>query len=279
MSESFGPWSLEALIAVGGLGELWRASRAAQLVALKRLHTHLARNDDVRAQFTLEQQLTTELPRHPNVVHADEAGSVDGRPYIALDLAPGEDLRRMLAPPVVDPAAARGTPRVDRAVDPPIEPPITVLPRARVRAIAIAACEAAAHLHDHGYVHGDISPGNLVVSTADHVTLVDLGIARRIGGAGVVRGTHAYMAPEQVRGEPWTAATDVFALGVVLWELVAGTRLFHRGPPWLTMAAVVEAAAPALDDPALDAIVQAALVKDPAARIASAAELAARLRA
>jgi serine/threonine-protein kinase len=198
------------------------------------------------------------------VVHALEAGSTDGRPYIALALAPGEDLRRWLSAPL------RGTAP---------SAPSVVLPRVRVLAIATAACEAAAHLHHQGIVHGDINPGNLVVSASDQVTLIDLGIAREIGTAGVVRGTHAYMAPEQVRGEAWTPATDVFALGVVLWELVAGARLFHRGPPWLSMAAVVEAPAPALGDPALDAIAQAALVKDPSARIATAVELAARLGA
>ena len=87
------------------------------------------------------------------------------------------------------------------------------------------------------------------------------------------------MAPEQVRGEPWTPATDVFALGVVLWELVAGARLFHRGPPWLSQAAVIEAPAPPLADPLVDAIAQAALDKDPARRTATAGDLAERLRA
>jgi serine/threonine protein kinase len=253
MSERFGSWELEKLVAVGGLGEIWRASRGEEVAALKRLHTHLARNAEARAQFKLEQKLATELPRHPNVIHADDAGSVGDRPYVALDLARGEDLRRTVA---------AGEP---------------MLP-ARVRAIVAAASDGTSHLHRHGYVHGDLCPGNLMVNRADHVTVIDLGIARPIGGAGVVRGTHAYMAPEQVRGEAWTAATDVFALGVVLWELAAGARLFHRGPPWLTMAAVVEADAPALPDPALDAIARAALAKDPADRIATAAALAARLR-
>jgi serine/threonine protein kinase len=267
MNEQLGTWRLEAVIAVGGLGEIWRAVRGNDVVALKRLHTHLAGNDEVRAQFTIEQRLTTQLPRHANLVHAVEASAVDDRPYIALALAPGDDLRRLLAP--APPAAARAT---DAAA-----PPVS-LPRSRSLAIMLAAAEAAAHLHRHGFVHGDINPSNLVVST-DLVTLVDLGVAREIGTAGVVRGTAAYMAPEQVRGERWTRATDVFALGVVLWELVAGARLFHRGPPWLSMSAVVEAAAPALGDPALDAIAQAALIKDPAQRIASADELATRLRA
>jgi len=257
------------VIAVGGLGEVWRALRGDDVVALKRLHSHLVRNDEARAQFTVEQHLTTQLPRHPNVVHAVEASEIANRPYIALALAPGEDLRTLLGPPI---------PGGSRELASSVPPDSIVLPRARVLAIVIAACEAAAHLHAHGYVHGDINPGNLIVATNDHVTLIDLGIARQAGTAGVVRGTHAYMAPEQVRGEPWTYATDVFALGVVLWELVAGARLFHRGPPWLSMAAVIEAPVPALPDPALDTIAQAALVKDPARRIASATELAARLR-
>ncbi len=262
--ELFGPWQLEALIAVGGLGEIWRARRPGTThVALKRLHTHLARNDDGLAQFTLEQRLATTLPRHPNVVHATEAGDVDGRPYVVMELAPGEDLRRLLVPPVTraDPAPAKVT-----------------LPRARTLAIIEGTCRAVAHLHANGWVHGDINPSNLIVDDSDHVTLIDLGIARAIGEAGSVRGTHAYMAPEQVRGEPWTEATDVFAIGIVLWELVTGLRLFHRGPTWLSMAAVVEAPAPPLAEPALDAVVQAALHKDPAQRLRTPAELMTRLR-
>jgi serine/threonine-protein kinase len=270
MPEPFGTWQLDTVIAVGGLGEIWRARRGDEVVALKRLHSHLVRNDHVRALFAVEQRLTTQLPRHPNVVHAVEASTIAGRPYIALELAPGEDLRRKLAP--------SSRPARDGHDAVRVASPRVVLPRARVLAIVGAACDAAAHLHHHGFAHGDINPGNLVVSTSDHVTLIDLGIARELGHAGAVRGTHAYMAPEQVRAEPWTTATDVFALGVVLWELVSGARLFHRGPPWLSVAAVVEAAVPALDDPALDAIAQAALDKDPGRRIASASELGDRLR-
>jgi serine/threonine-protein kinase len=270
MTEQFGRWRLESLIAVGGLGEIWLGFDGDDAVAVKRLHTHLARIDEAQAQFAVEQRLTTQLPRHPNVVHAVDAGAVAGRPYIALALAPGSDLRRLLGPPIATSA---------REVGRGGSPAGVALPRRRVLTIAIAACEAAAHLHDHGFVHGDINPGNLIVDDDDHVTLIDLGIARAIGAAGAVRGTHAYMAPEQVRGEPWTPATDVFSIGVVLWELAAGARLFHRGPPWLSMAAVVEAPVPALGDPRLDAIAQAALAKDPARRIASAAELAAALRA
>lgn len=253
VSELFGSWQLEALIAVGGLGEVWRATKGDKTAALKRLHTHLARNDEAREMFAQEQLLAMSLPKHPNVVRGIEPGLVDGRPYLALELAPGEDLRHVMPP-------AKGPPIAQR----------------RALSIIRATCDAAQHLHTYGWVHGDICPANLIANE-DRLTLVDLGVAKKLGQAGSVRGTHAYMAPEQVRGEAWTAATDVFAIGVVLWELVAGKRLFHRGPPWLTMAAVVEEAVPALPDPVLDNIVQAALIKDPAKRIPTARELATRL--
>jgi serine/threonine-protein kinase len=274
MSGSFGSWHLDALLAVGGLGEVWRARRDGTTAALKRLHTHLARNPEATRQFAVEQQLATTLPRHPNVVHGLEAGDVEGRPYVALELVAGEDVRRMVAPP---PAGSRSpAPAGDTAAAQ------VVLPRARAVQLVAAACDGVAHLHAAGFVHGDVCPGNLMVTAEpdrDRVVVIDLGVARAIGEAGAVRGTHAYMAPEQVRGEAWTRATDVFALGVVLWELVAGARLFHRGPPWLTMAAVVEQDAPPLPDAALDAIARRALAKDPSERMQSATELAAALRA
>lgn len=266
VGEQFGPWYLESLIAVGGLGEVWRArspeSRFGGVTAaVKRLHTHLARNDEAREQFAVEQQLAMGLPRHPGVTRGIEPGIVEGRPYLAFELAPGEDLRRIVTPPASKTNSA---------------PDAVTLPRARALSIVRAACDAVGHLHAHGWVHGDVCPGNLIVD-GERVTLIDLGIARRIGAGGPVRGTHAYMAPEQVHGEAWTAATDVFALGVVLWELVSGKRLFHRGPPWLSMAAVVEDTPPPLPDPAIDEVARAALEKDPARRIATATELAARL--
>ena len=260
---AFGSWRLDELIAVGGTAEVWRATRDGTAAALKRMHSHLVRNDEARGLFATESLLVRVLPPHPNVVHAIEAGDSDGQPYLALAIAPGETLRQLVAP-----AATRDDPVPRRGV----------MPRPQALAIVRTACDAAAHLHREGWVHGDINPGNLVVDQ-DRAVLIDLGVARKSGAGGTVRGTHAYMAPEQVRGEAWTPATDVFALGVVLWELAAGARLFHRGPPWLSMAAVVEAAAPALPDRALDAIAQAALAKDPAARIASADELRDRLAA
>ena len=302
MADRWGEFWLEQLIAVGGLGEVWRATKDSASGALKRMHTHLARNDEALAIFAQEQRLVMELPRHANVVRGIEVGSVplamtstgpsgassgpsgastnDAWPYAFLELAPGADLRRIVAPP----------PTRDR----PTTGAVTIT-RDRAIWIVAAACDAVAHLHANGWVHGDVNPSNLIVSpavpgsdppattlkgmTAPHsVKLVDLGIARRIGESGPTRGTHAYMAPEQVRAQPWTQATDVFALGILVWELTASSRLFHRGPTWISMAAGVEADVPALPDTELDAICRAALVKDPARRLSSAAELADRLR-
>lgn len=268
MGEDCGPWRLLELIAVGGVGEVWRAvGPGGATAAVKRLHSHLARNDEARAMFAVEQRLATTLPRHDHLLRGLDAGAHLERPYVAFEIVPGADLRRTLDP-AVGPGGGPGAAPVR-------------LPLERALAVVAAACDAASHLHAHGWVHGDINPGNLVGefgADGGPVVLCDLGVARALGSAGPVRGTHAYMAPEQVRGEAWTPATDVFALGVVLHELVSGARLFHRGPPWLSMAAVMEHEPPALRDPGLDAIARAALDKDPARRTATAAALAQRVR-
>jgi serine/threonine protein kinase len=265
VAERFAGWLLDGLIAVGGTAEVWHATGERGAAALKRLHTHLVRNDEARALFASEVQVASTLPPHPGVVRAIDAGAVDDRPWLALELARGATLRELVAP-----AATREHEA----------PPGTRLPPGDAVAIVAAAAEAAAHMHREGWVHGDINPANLVVESVDdtrRVVLIDLGVARKTGTGGAVRGTHAYMAPEQVRGQAWTPATDVFALGVVLWELIAETRLFHRGPAWLSMAAVVEHPVGALADARLDAIARAALDKDPMTRLGSAAELAVRL--
>src|SRR5688572_33326562 len=131
MSGSFGSWQLDALIAVGGLGEVWRARRGDTTAAVKRLHTHLARNEEGTRQFAVEQKLATTLPRHRNVVHGLEAGDVEGRPYVAPELIEGEDLRRIVSPP-----ATKTTPT-------PVQ---VVIPPARVIQLLATACDGVAHL-------------------------------------------------------------------------------------------------------------------------------------
>jgi eukaryotic-like serine/threonine-protein kinase len=301
MEERCGTWRLEQLIAVGGIGEVWRASgfpgsrrrldedratgggngheRATagaggpQVAAIKRLHTHLLRHDVVGAMFETEQRILCELPRHPGLVHGLDRSEAPGPaaasgdvPWVAMRLVEGTDLRRFLDGGAAERGVAAGA--------------LLVLPPAAALVLLAKVCDAVAHLHEHGWVHGDVVPANLLVDALlTSVMLCDFGVARRSGGGGPVQGTHAYMAPEQARGEAWTPATDVFALGVILWELLAGKRLFHRGPPWLAMQAVLEEAPPPLADPSLDAIARDALAKDPAKRIPDARALLRRLEA
>lgn len=258
MDERCGRWILGRLIATGALAEV-RAARAAdddddghpEPVVIKRLHSHAARDPALAALFASERALTTSLPRHPAVVEAvaQGDGACDDRPYLVTRRVDGPDLRARLS---------QGP-----------------LPRPAWLAIVAAIVGGVAHLHAHGWVHGDLNPSNILLG--DHgAVLCDLGVARAVGLGGPVRGTAAYMAPEQVKGEVWTGAVDVFALGVVLWELAAGARLFARPASFLSMAAIVETEAPRLADPALAALVAAALDRSPSAR-PSAVEVAAAL--
>lgn len=246
--ERAGAWILGETVAAGELSVLRLGRAGDAVVVIKRLHAHAARDAAVRALFHAEARLTCALPPHPRVVRGRGHDLDDDRPYLVLDHLDGVDLRDALG---------------------------VAHPTATVAATVATAATAVAHLHACGWVHGDVVPGNLVVGHAGPV-LCDLGVARPIDAGGPVRGTAAYMAPEQVRGQPWTAAVDVFALGVIAWELATGTRLFLRGASYLSMAAVVESTPPALADPTLAPIVAAALAPDPAARPTSS-ELAAAL--
>ncbi len=266
MEERFGPWRLGRRIAVGDLADVSEAVRDdddGPTLALKRLHAHSARDPEVRALFARECQHTLALPPHPGLIRGVDAGAVGDRPWLAVPLGPGDDLRRRL-----DGGAA--------------------LAPAVAAAVIAALLDALAHLHAHDCVHGDVNPANLLLAdvalagpaaASGTVVLCDLGVSRPPGEPGPVRGTHAYMAPEQVRGEPWTAATDVFAAGVILWELLAGRRLFKRDAHWLTLAAVVEEPAPPLGDDALDPVLARALAKAATARFTSAGAFADALRA
>jgi len=221
---------------------------------IKQLHPHALHQPGIPELFASECEIACGLSSHANVVRGLEHGVVDGRPYLAMAYVEGEDLRSLR----------------DRGV------PLAHMAAGFIRQVALA-CH---HIHQHGWVHGDVNPANVIVDGTGSASLCDFGVARRAAMAGPMRGTHAYMAPEQIRGEAWAAATDVFALGVMLWELIAGTRLFYRGASYLTMAAVIEGEVPTLPGrPALDEVVRAAVAKDPATRIPTASELIGRLDA
>jgi eukaryotic-like serine/threonine-protein kinase len=176
-----------------------------RLVAIKLLDEQLASAGDFRARFTREGRLAAGLS-HPNIVTVFDAGEAEGRPYIVMEYVDGATLEKRL--------------RDQGALDPD-----------EVRTIAQEVAAGLEHAHSHGLVHRDLKPGNLIQRTDGTVKIADFGIARGSHGtelteAGTILGTAAYLAPEQAEGGRVTPLTDLYALGVVLHELVTGER------PW-----------------------------------------------
>ena len=265
--ERFGSYALEQTINVGSVGEVFLSrwldrdqGGDAQFV-VKRLHRELARRP-AHVELFVEEGKMAQRFAHPNLVHAFDAGSVErGRGdrgerdhYIAMDLVRGPNLGQL---------AARGP-----------------VPARAVRRVARDLCAALGHMHAAGVVHCDLSPTNILIGP-ERTQLTDFGVANPIGQPQPqVRGTIAYMSPEQARGEPIDGRSDVFSIGVVTWELLARRPLFMRSAPYLTLAAVVEAPLPELDDggdPSLAAVLRRALDRDLERRWPSCEQMAAAL--
>lgn len=271
-----GGYQIERRLGRGGMAEVFLGRevggpRAGSPVAVKRLLLAVARDPAQAALFAREAALARRLA-HPGIVQVLASGAEDGRAYLVTEHVDGCDLARLLAA-----CNARG-----------IRLPVDfACYAARCVAEALAAAHAArgddgAPL---GIVHCDVSPSNVFVSRAGEVKLGDFGVARLAGdGAGrAAYGKVRYLAPELLRGEPVTPAVDVFGLGAVLFELLAGAPAF----PGADAAAVTRdllsgprrppsALRPEVP-PAVDAVVAAALAADPAARPPGAAAIAAEL--
>jgi serine/threonine-protein kinase len=255
--QHFGRYRLLSQIGAGGLGEVFMAETPDEHIpdpiVVKRLIEAMARHDEVIAQFEREAAIGKDVA-HQHLVRIYDSGTVDGRHYMAMEYC-------------------AGGPLVDRLEATPPSPEQSL-------AIVAAVCDGLHALHEAGFVHCDVCPANILLGeSATDVKLSDYGVATDLGTKqSQMRGTHAYMSPEQVKGHEICQRTDVFAAGVVAWELLARQRLFYRGPSFLTFAAVVEDEVPTLDDPAIDTVVRRALSKDRKQRYASVAELAAALR-
>ena len=279
--ESFGRYRLVAPLASGGMAEIWRAEADGPAgvrteVALKLVRGATGASPEFARMLVEEARLVARL-HHANLVQVLELVEVDGRFGLVMELVRGRDLGRV----------------VERCRELGIRPGL-----ARAVLIGVEVAKALAYAHrlvvdgrPAGLVHRDVSPHNILVSYEGEVKLADFGIARvasrlELTDPGTVKGKLAYMAPEQARGEPVDARADVFALGVVLWELCAGRRLFARETEAATLAAVLDAAPVGPPSawneavpPALDAVILAALARDPARRTASAEALRAALAA
>ena len=257
-----GRYELEELVGTGGMSSVYRANdrQLERPVALKLLHERLGADDEHVTRFRHEAESVARLS-HPNIVPVMDRGVDDGRQYIVFEYVDGESLRQLLD--------REGPLRVRRALE-----------------IAIAVADGLAFAHDHGIVHRDVKPQNVLISRDGEIKVTDFGIARSADSGltqtGTVLGTSNYLSPEQAGGQQVTAAADVYSLGVVLYELLAGDVPFPGGNQVVVALRHATEAPPPLPrgvPPRLAAAVTRALAKDPARRFASMADFAAELRA
>jgi hypothetical protein len=256
------------LIDVGGMGRVYRAEQRmlGRTVAVKIIHPHLLGDETVEARFITEARAASQL-NHPNSVSVFDFGKSDGRFYLVMEYLRGRDLAVV--------ARDEGPFEVSRIVN--------------VMSQVLAALEEAHHL---GIVHRDLKPENIVLqslrSGGDFVKVIDFGLARvreeaharRITNPGMVCGTPQYMAPEQARGDVVDARTDLYACGVLLYELLTGALPFEAPSPNEVVAMQLNDAPPDPRDlaperdfsPAVVDLLMRALAKMPTERFQSAAE-------
>src|SRR5678809_770607 len=257
-----GPYQILSPLGAGGMGEVYRArdDRLKRDVAIKILHASVAADEDRLRRFEQEAQAAGAL-NHPNITAVYDLGSHEGSPYIVTELLEGETLRATLAG--------------------------GALPIRKTMDYALQTARALSVAHEKGIVHRDLKPENLFVTSSGHIKILDFGLARVSEPAaaagsetnlptfspatepGVVLGTLGYMSPEQVRGKPADARSDIFSFGAILYEMLAGRRAFHGDSAADTMSAILREDPPDLSvtnqsvPPGLERIVRHCLEKNP----------------
>jgi serine/threonine-protein kinase len=264
-------YRVDRLIGEGGFGQVWRATRTATgtIVAIKILHLELVRSNDALTRFDRELTAIERLD-HRHVVRAFDRGTLpDGRPYLVLEYIDGPSLR--------DAIHERGS-----------------LPPADMLAILEPLCEALATAHELGLVHRDVKASNVILghdTQGPRPVLLDFGLVKLLDSEGPgltssrsMLGTPAAMAPEQMKGQPVTARTDVYALGLLAFHMLTGAPAFGGTPGVVQSYLQVHGPRPRPSakvdiDPVIDEPILKALAPDPANRYASARELLEALRA
>ena len=283
--QAFGRYRLLERLGEGGMAEVFRAKSFGvegfeKIVAIKRILPRLARYRDFVSMFVREAKVLVRLS-HANVVQVFDLGRVEGRGneppayFMAMEYIAGLDLATMLA----------------RCQQTGLRPPAGL-----ATYVAAEVAKGLDHAHRRrgeggqpmGLVHRDVSPQNILLSWEGEVKVTDFGIAKARDSFDVnsddsrvqlLRGKYSYMSPEQCRGKDVGQDTDLYALGVVLYELLAGHNPFRAKLPLETMQRVCQAKAPPLDqvvpgiDPALAAVVQRAMAPRPAERFGDAAQM------
>ncbi|MFF8427968.1 serine/threonine-protein kinase [Streptomyces sp. NPDC016566] len=263
---------VQSEIGRGGMAVVYRARdlRLDRTVALKLLAPELARNDTFRQRFTHESRVAAAID-HPHIVPVFEAGETDGVLYIAMRYVPGSDLRHLLD--------ERGPLPFEAAV--------------RIAGQVASALDAA---HEHGLVHRDVKPGNILVARGtdsehpEHVYLTDFGLTKKslsltgFTSVGQFVGTLDYVAPEQISGRPVDGRCDVYGLACVVYETLAGHPPFVREDDMaLLWAHQYDEPPPPSDSrpdlvPGVDAVFARALAKSPDARYDTCLDFVAALR-
>ena len=273
--ETFGRYELLRKIAIGGMGAVYLARQKGpvgfqKLLVVKRLLPHLSEDDEFIEMFLDEGRIAAHL-NHPNIAQIYDLGDVDGQYFIAMEYVHGE---------AVGPLGLRAQQR---------KLAIPLALKCRIIADAAAGLDAAHNARSPSgrklaLIHRDVSPQNVLVGYNGGVKLIDFGVAKASGKfsqtvVGTIKGKHAYMSPEQARGEPLDHRSDIFGLGTVFYELLTHQRLFKRDTEIATLKAVVgtKIVPPSelsADIPKeLDAIVLKALARKRDERFASAGEV------
>ena len=270
-----GKFELLATIGTGGMASVLLARQRGpagfeKVVVLKVIHAHMAQ-DPIAINMLLDEARVAAQIEHQNVVHTYELGEAQGTYYIAMEYLAGESFAQVLK------RASRSAPTLDPYL------------ASRIVADAAEGLHAAHELKDLAgnpieVVHRDVSPGNIVVLYKGGVKVVDFGIAKAHGRVtstqdGELKGKYGYMAPEQIRNEPMDRRSDVFSLGVVLWEALALRRLFQADSVGATLMQILSTSRtpPSEHRPAvpaaLDAVALKALSPDPRDRYQTAAAM------
>ena len=246
----------------GGMGEVYRAEdlKLGQTVALKFLPKSLARNEEALARFTREVRLARQVS-HPNVCRVFDIGEIDGQTFLTMEFVDGEDIASLMR-------------RIGR------------LPTDKALEITRQVCAGLATAHDHGIIHRDLKPANIMLDGRGRARITDFGLAglsAEVQGENARAGTPAYMSPEQFSGGEVTPKSDLYSLGLVMYEIFTGKRPYEAAT-FEEMARLREKSAPTAPsahlkdiDPLVERVMLRCLDKNPAKRPASALQVAAAL--
>jgi serine/threonine protein kinase len=236
LPRKFDRYDLLKKLALGGMAEIYLAKQSGlegfeKVVVLKRILGHLAQDEEFVSMFLDEARIAAKLS-HPNIVQIYDLGKADGTHYIAMEYVSGRNVQHIIAK-----QQERGEP----------------IPVEHACRVIAGVCDGLYYAHSRSdydgtplnIVHRDISPQNVLVSFAGGVKVVDFGIAKASTQlaqtrAGVLKGKYAYMSPEQVRGAKVDHRSDLFAVGLVFYEMLTGTRAFERDSSLKTLKAIVQ---------------------------------------